>query len=69
MVNETHCKHLGSAAGQAIVGRECTPILGAHVICCLLQGEGIPCNQFVIEWMYHFEGLASAFAEDRWDVQ
>ena len=68
VINETHSKPSDSGAGQSIVGRECTPILGTHVTCCPLQGEGVTCNQFVTEWIYHIESLASVSATDRWAV-
>lgn len=65
VIDETHSKPSDSGAGQGILGREDIPILGTHVTCCPLQGEGVPCNQFVTEWIYHIEGLASVSAADR----
>lgn len=56
VINETHSKPSDSGAGQGIVGREGTPILGTHVTCSPFQGEGVPCYQFVTKWMYHMKG-------------
>ena len=64
MIKETRSKPSDSSAGQGTVSREGKPMLGTHVTCCPLQGEGVLCNQFVTEWMYHIEDSASVSAAD-----